>query len=138
MFVASTFWCLYFVDRELIFPRAIDPYFPAWLNHAMHTNIVIALLAEVFTAFRSYPTRKQGLSLLAVVMMCYLIWIHVINYYTGQWVYPILEVLNFQLRLVFFAAMLGFLLVLYISGEKLNNSIWKNEMKHLKKNFKKY
>lgn len=128
MFVASTFWGIYFIDRELILPKAIDPYFPAWMNHLMHTNIVISLLAELFTSFRRYPTRQQGLSLLAIVMLGYLIWIHVLNSYTGQWVYPILEVLNFQLRLVFFIGMLVLLVILYIFGEKLNNIVWRKEL----------
>lgn len=133
MFVATTFWGIYFVDRELILPKAIDPYFPGWLNHLMHTNIVVFLLGELFTSYRKYPTRKQGLSTLAVVMVAYLVWIHVINHYTGKWVYPILEVLNFPLRLVFFAAMLVFLVVLYILGENLNNVIWRKQLKSANK-----
>lgn len=124
MFVASTFWGLYLIDRELILPKVIDPYFPVWLNHLMHTNIVIFLLIEMSTSFRRYPTRKQGIALLALVMVSYLIWIHIINHYTGHWVYPVLEVLNLPFRIVFFVIMLILLVVLYLLGEKLNNKLW--------------
>ena len=34
-FVAATFWGIYLMDRELIFPRALDKIFPSWLNHIL-------------------------------------------------------------------------------------------------------
>ncbi|KAG5899750.1 hypothetical protein JTB14_006088 [Gonioctena quinquepunctata] len=132
-FVGLTFWGLYFVDRELILPKAIAPYFPVWLNHLMHTNIMVFILIELFTSFRKYPTRKQGLALLLTVMFTYLIWIHVIYYHTGFWVYPVLEVLNWPLRIVFFLTTLSLIILLYIVGENLNSTVWKKQMKLLKK-----
>ncbi|GBP16731.1 Androgen-dependent TFPI-regulating protein [Eumeta japonica] len=33
IFVAFTFWSIYAIDRELIFPRALDAVFPVWSNH---------------------------------------------------------------------------------------------------------
>ncbi|KAJ3646174.1 hypothetical protein Zmor_023772 [Zophobas morio] len=85
MFVGLTFWCIYFVDRELIFPRALDKFFPVWLNHAMHTNIMIFILIELYTSYRKYPSRKFGMSVLSVFMLIYLIWIHIIHAYSGAW-----------------------------------------------------
>ncbi|KAJ8979630.1 hypothetical protein NQ317_015197 [Molorchus minor] len=132
MFVGLTFWGLYFVDRELIFPRALDPYFPTWLNHVMHTNIMLFILLEMYTSFREYPARKKGVGILVLFMAVYLVWIHIINSYTGMWVYPILDVLNLPLRIIFFVALLGFIVVLYILGEKLNALIWRRQLKVLK------
>ncbi|XP_017493955.1 PREDICTED: androgen-dependent TFPI-regulating protein-like, partial [Rhagoletis zephyria] len=34
LIVAVTFWGLYAIDREIIFPKAIEKYYPVWLNHA--------------------------------------------------------------------------------------------------------
>ncbi|CAH1180292.1 unnamed protein product [Phaedon cochleariae] len=133
MFVGLTFWGIYFVDRELILPKAIAPYFPEWLNHLMHTNIMIFILIEMFTSFRKYPSRRQGLGILAFVMLAYLIWLNVIHSYTGFWVYPVLEVLNLPMRIVFFASLFGFVVLMYVAGEKLNNSIWRNQFKVMKK-----
>ncbi|XP_018570336.1 androgen-induced gene 1 protein-like isoform X2 [Anoplophora glabripennis] len=132
-FVALTFWGLYLVDRELIFPKALDPYFPTWLNHVMHTNIAVFILIELFTSFRKYPSRKQGIGILVAFMAVYLVWIHIIHSYTGMWVYPILEVLNLPLRIVFFAVLLGFTIALYILGERLNGLVWRKQLKDLKK-----
>nr|XP_023029356.1 androgen-induced gene 1 protein-like [Leptinotarsa decemlineata] len=132
LFVALTFWGIYCIDRELILPKAIAPYFPDWLNHLMHTNIAIFILIELFISFRKYPTRKQGLRVLCIFMLIYLVWVHVINYYTGFWVYPILTVLNVPSRIVFFAVLLIFIVLLYIAGETLNNLVWRKQLKALK------
>lgn len=132
MFVGLTFWGIYFVDRELILPKAIDPYFPAWLNHVMHTNIMLTSLIELCTSFRKYPSHTTGIGILASVMLLYLVWIHIIHTYTGFWVYPILTVLNLPLRIVFFASLLVLTVILYLLGEFINNTIWAKQLQKLK------
>jgi len=127
--VGVTFWTLYAIDRELVFPRILDPVFPSWLNHIMHTNIVVFIVLEVFTSYRKYPSRTLGLAGLSAFMLSYLAWIHVVKHYSGAWVYPVLEVLAFPQRIVFFIAILIFTLNLYLFGEFLNNIIWSKELK---------
>ncbi|KAK3589590.1 hypothetical protein CHS0354_043051 [Potamilus streckersoni] len=34
-FVVITFWSIYMVDRELVFPKRLDAIIPFWLNHVM-------------------------------------------------------------------------------------------------------
>lgn len=128
LFVGITFWGIYAVDRELILPRSVDPYFPLWLNHVMHTNIVLFILLEAVTSFRMYPTRKKGLSILCTFMLLYVVWFHYIYFQTGSWVYPILNVLNWPLRVVFYLFSLGFVCSLYIIGERLNRAVWSKEV----------
>ncbi|XP_053610712.1 androgen-induced gene 1 protein-like [Plodia interpunctella] len=137
IFVGTTFWGIYAVDRELILPRSIDQYFPGWLNHVMHTNIVVFSLIELITSFRMYPTRNTALSLLCSFMLCYVIWIHVIYFHTGVWVYPILNVLNWPLRLAFYVFSLALVCGLFLTGEKLNTLIWSNEVEKTVKGSKK-
>jgi hypothetical protein len=103
----------------------------------MHTNIVIFMLLEMCTSFRQYPTRKAGLAGLGLFMGSYLVWLHIINYMAGIWVYPILEVLNFFQRIIFFAATLSFSVCLYLFGEFFNSLIWTKELKQLKSGSKK-
>lgn len=131
MFVGITFWALYFVDRELVFPRALDPYFPVWLNHIMHTNIMIFIVIEMLTSFRKYPKRNVGFMIIGTWMIVYLIWIHIIHSYSGMWVYPVLDVLNLPLRWVFFAGLLGLSLAFYLLGERVNNTYWKEQLEAL-------
>ncbi|XP_066597651.1 androgen-dependent TFPI-regulating protein-like isoform X4 [Prorops nasuta] len=124
MFVGVTFWGLMFVDRELVLPKALDPYFPWWLNHLMHTMIMVSTILEMIVAPREYPKRKNGLGGLITFMLIYLIWLHVIYVKSGVWVYPVMEVLSWPLRVVFFVVLLCFSVVLYISGEQLDNLVW--------------
>jgi len=131
MFVGITFWALYAVDRELVFPKALDEFFPSWLNHVMHTNIMIFILIELATSFRKYPSRKVGMSVLFIFMLIYLVWVHIIHAYSGFWVYPVLEVLNLPLRIVFFLSLLGLAVALYVLGEKLNGIIWSKKLREL-------
>ncbi|CAH6801409.1 Adtrp [Phodopus roborovskii] len=34
-FVFLVFWTLFHYDRNLIYPKGLDDFFPAWVNHAM-------------------------------------------------------------------------------------------------------
>ncbi|KAF5270682.1 hypothetical protein FQA39_LY01420 [Lamprigera yunnana] len=123
-FVGITFWAIYAIDRELVFPKALDAFFPAWLNHIMHTNIMIFIVLQMYLSYHEYPSRKQCVTILVSFMICYLIWVHIIHAYSGIWVYPILEVLNLPMRVVFFVSLLGLGVAIYILGEKLNKAIW--------------
>ncbi|XP_020283886.1 androgen-induced gene 1 protein-like isoform X4 [Pseudomyrmex gracilis] len=137
MFVGVTFWALMFVDRELVLPKALDPYFPWWLNHLMHTMIMVTTIFEMIVASRQYPKRSRGLGILVTFMLTYLIWIHVVYYKSGVWVYPVMDVLSQPMRIMFFAVLLTFCMVLYFVGEALNNFIWGNEhTKHKKSHAK--
>uniref|UniRef100_A0AAG5DSE1 Androgen-induced 1 n=1 Tax=Anopheles atroparvus TaxID=41427 RepID=A0AAG5DSE1_ANOAO len=130
--VGVTFWTLMAIDRELVFPKALDAVFPGWLNHVMHTNIVIFMVLEICTSFRQYPSRRSGLAGLGIFMACYLVWLHVVHHFGGIWVYPVLDVLNFPQRILFFAVSLVFCVGLYLLGEFFNNLIWTKELKQLR------
>lgn len=105
----------------------------SWLNHVMHTNIMIFIVMELFTSFRQYPSRKLGLAGLSIFMAAYLGWIHVIKYKANIWVYPILDVLGLPQRILFFIACLVFSVALYIIGEFANEQVWVKEIKQAAK-----
>ncbi|XP_029033029.1 androgen-induced gene 1 protein-like isoform X3 [Osmia bicornis bicornis] len=137
MFVATIFWSLYAIDRELVFPKALDPYFPWWLNHLMHTTIVASILIEIIVAPRKYPKRLKGILGIQALMVSYLIWMLIIFSKSGVWVYPIFHVLNLPTRTLFCITMLAYSTVLYVIGESLDNFIWGNEyIKHQKSHAK--
>ncbi|XP_063973485.1 androgen-induced gene 1 protein-like isoform X3 [Diachasmimorpha longicaudata] len=124
MFVGVTFWSLMFVDRELVLPKALDPYFPWWLNHLMHTMIMVTTVIEMLVAPRQYPRRSHGLGGLGVLMLSYLVWLHFIYYKSGIWVYPVLEVLSIPLRIVFHITLFFFCCLLYFVGEYFDHLLW--------------
>ncbi|XP_069696675.1 androgen-induced gene 1 protein-like isoform X3 [Periplaneta americana] len=131
MFVGVQFWALMAIDRELVFPKALDPFFPSWLNHVMHTNIVIFTVLEMVTTFRVYPKRSKGLTGLLVFLAVYLVWLHIIYANSGVWVYPVLEVLNWWQRVIFYIVSLCIACGLYLIGETLNKAIWGKVQKQL-------
>ncbi|XP_050309181.1 androgen-dependent TFPI-regulating protein-like [Anthonomus grandis grandis] len=129
MFVGLSFWGLYLIDRELIFPTILDKYFPSWLNHLMHTNIMIFSLLEMLVSYRKYPSRKIGLTITVSFMLVYLGWIHYINSRTNKWVYPILNVLPLPARICFFILNFVVIVFCYILGEKINLTWWERKNK---------
>lgn len=137
MFVGVSFWSIYALDRELILPRALDAYFPTWLNHVMHSNIVVFILIELLTSFRMYPKKKLGLSILCTFMLSYVVWVHIIFAKTGLWVYPILNVLSWPLRIAFYVFSLGLVCSFYSFGERLNRAVWSKEIDQTVKSGKK-
>ncbi|XP_017788085.1 PREDICTED: androgen-induced gene 1 protein-like isoform X2 [Habropoda laboriosa] len=137
MFVGVTFWALMFVDRELVFPKVLDAYFPWWLNHLMHTMIMVSIVIETILAPRKYPKRSKSLLGLSLFMITYLVWIHVIYYKSGIWVYPVIDVLSLPLRVAFFASMMLFSMMLYYLGETLDNFVWGNEHTKQQKSYAK-
>lgn len=102
----------------------------------MHTNIMVFIVLEMFTSFRSYPQRSKGLIGLTMFMLAYLIWLHVVKHYSGVWVYPVLEVLQLPQRIGFFVGVLAFTLFLYVLGEFINGFVWSKELKLAQKKVK--
>lgn len=98
----------------------------------MHTNIMVFIGVELLTTFRQYPTRRTGLTALAVFMGAYLVWLHVIHHYSGVWVYPVLEVLAMPQRIVFFAVSLVAGSALYFAGELFNQLAWRSELRRFR------
>lgn len=68
------FWCVYAIDRELVFPQVYDEVVPWWFNHCVHTNITIVLLIETLLQSRRKPTDvKMELILYWIVAVAYAI-----------------------------------------------------------------
>lgn len=73
-FVAATFWGLYAVDRELVFPQILDSFYPSWLNHAMHSSIAVFAFLEMVLTPRTFPLRSSAMTGLFMVMLAYVSW----------------------------------------------------------------
>ncbi|XP_066147071.1 androgen-dependent TFPI-regulating protein-like [Euwallacea fornicatus] len=104
LLVISVFWSIWFVDRELIFPRVIDEFYPQWLNHTLHTFIIIPLMIEVVARFRNTKVRtsrrKIATVLIAFCSIYQTLFLTVYMLY-GVWLYPIYKVLTWIQRVGF-------------------------------------
>jgi hypothetical protein len=65
------FWGLYMIDRELVFPSALDAIMPSWTNHSTHTIISVALVVEMRITRHRYSKRSLGLAALALYLTVY-------------------------------------------------------------------
>ncbi|XP_071111046.1 androgen-induced gene 1 protein-like isoform X2 [Haliotis cracherodii] len=127
-FVVVTFWAIYAVDRELVFPKALDQFIPPWLNHVMHTFILPILLLDKYLNYHHLPKRRNGILGLLLFGVIYLIWILWIAYHANVWVYPILKVLETHQRVIFLSFLLMLFVSLYLLGEGLTRFLWRKEL----------
>ena len=65
------FWSVYLIDRELVFPSAVSVIVPGWMNHSMHTVIIVALVIEMRITRHRYSKRSLGLAALALYLTIY-------------------------------------------------------------------
>ncbi|XP_050828071.1 androgen-induced gene 1 protein isoform X4 [Serinus canaria] len=124
VFVVTMFWSIYIYDRELVYPKLLDNFIPAWLNHGMHTTVLPFVLIEMRTTHHQYPSRSCGLAAVCTFAVGYILWVCWIHHVTGVWVYPLLEHLSPGVKIIFFAAVTVIINVFYLVGEVLNNYIW--------------
>ncbi|XP_027203557.2 androgen-induced gene 1 protein-like [Dermatophagoides pteronyssinus] len=106
MFVAISFWSLWSIDRELVFPKAYDPYYPYWLHQTSHTLVALLVLVELIFANRNPPSKQaHGLIMINLFSYVYSFWVLYIALTTDIWVYPVLQKLNWPLRICFGVAL---------------------------------
>ncbi|NXA12822.1 AIG1 protein, partial [Sapayoa aenigma] len=109
---------------ELVYPKLLDNFIPAWLNHGMHTTVLPFVLIEMRTTHHQYPSRSCGLAAVCTFAVGYILWVCWIHHVTGVWVYPLLEHLSPGVKIIFFAAVTIIINIFYLVGEVLNNYIW--------------
>merc|ERR1719167_544492 len=124
MFVFATFWGLFAIDRVLIFPARLDGHFPSWLNHLMHTTVMPLQAAEMIGSKHEFPRRLYGGGMMALLTLAYLVWVHVVYYYGGFWVYPVFKVLPTVPRIMFMGFCCFMAAFFYVLGEKINFMVW--------------
>ncbi|XP_072175952.1 androgen-induced gene 1 protein-like [Diadema setosum] len=117
--VVSMFWSLWSIDRQLVFPKELDEYFPMWLNHVLHTYLLPILVVDMWIVKHKCPPRVFGLLGLFTVAALYLVWILFLGFVKEIWVYPVLRVLNGAHFALFVVFVTVFPVPLYFFGERL-------------------
>ncbi|KAI7692820.1 Androgen-induced -like protein [Sarcoptes scabiei] len=105
LFVTISFWSIWSIDRELIFPKIFDKYYPFWLNQTAHTLVAIAVLIELMLA-RWTPPAKQSYGLVLINLFSYsygalVLYIAIAH---NVWVYPFISKLDWPQRIGFAVA----------------------------------
>lgn len=115
----------------------LEKVFPVWLNQVMHSFILPFILIELLLTSRNYPSRKFGVALMVAFTFTYTVVLNIVGVETGSWVYPVLDVMNWPLRIIFFTASIGFGVGMYVVGEKLNSVVSAKLSKETKSKSKK-
>lgn len=140
LFVLSTFWIIYAIDRELILPVSMDSIVPYWTNNVFHTYIVITLALSL-TDQLEYPNKKKGLILSSLFIVSYIVWISFLFTKTNSWPYPIMNVLSSVQLFIFISFCIIAFLLFYLIGDYLNDNtsakgnLKKKEMKPTRRKF---
>ncbi|XP_066994686.2 androgen-dependent TFPI-regulating protein isoform X2 [Anabrus simplex] len=123
------FWVLFLVDRKLVFPPEIDNVIPAWVNHAIHTNIIITAVMELATTFHRYPrARNRAIMGITLYIIAYGVCYFSTYFIHGTWLYPVYEVMNWTQRIIFTVFVYLLTVGFYFFGEGLTTKIWENEI----------
>ena len=122
--VFVTFWTLYGINRDLVYPTYLDNFLPTWTNHVWHTAILITVV-EVICDHHQYPKRSFGLSLCSAFGIGYLLWVEWVYRQSGISIYPFLKELQGRWYFLFVLIEMLFSWLTYLIGEFLNSNFGK-------------
>ncbi|CAH1101822.1 unnamed protein product [Psylliodes chrysocephalus] len=102
LIVTTLFWTLYYIERDLIFPRILDSFFPWWLNHMLHTFIILPVVIELMLPKKyNFVSFSKAAPVLVTILVFYTILYFSIYFRHGIWLYPIYKVMSWPQRALF-------------------------------------
>jgi len=106
--VSAMFWALFFVDRELVLPASLDVMVPSWLNHSMHSVVLLLAAAQLLAEPHEPPCLRSVLAVSGVLNIAYVYTLFNEYATTGRWLYPVFAVLDWpgRVALVLFTSAL--------------------------------
>lgn len=131
-FVTISFWMLYSIDRNLIFPTHLDKYYPVWANHMLHTTCLISQMIEMNTSYHAFPSKSKGCLTTIGFALIYLGWVLFIAHNANLWVYPVLEKLPMIGRILFLGGCSAVSGLLFLFGGYVNGKLWSSGKKPTK------
>lgn len=133
IFVFLTFWGIYSIDRELIFPARLEVIIPPWHNHLLHTTILPFILIDMYLINHSYSSNGKSIMGFLSLAAIYQIGTSVIHYKTNEWPYPLLNKMAVYQAYIFFGFCWLLMISLFFLGKKLNTLIPKRNSVKAKK-----
>ncbi|KAJ9601339.1 hypothetical protein L9F63_000477 [Diploptera punctata] len=123
LFVTLMFWIVYLIDRKLVCPVAVEVVVPSWINHSIHTVIIVVLVIEMRITRHRYSKRSLGLAALAIYLTAYDILFFNAFITDGAWIYPLYQVLNWFYRMLLLVTSTTTIFGFYILGECLSDKL---------------
>lgn len=123
-FVVATFWGLYAIDRNLVYPEVLDKVVPSYLNHFWHSSVLLWGIFEMYLFHHRFPSTAVAAVNAFVYGAGYIAWVVYIYIQTEWWVYPFMDVLPPFAMAMFFGTCMFFCLSLFLFGKWLMFRIW--------------
>ncbi len=127
-FVAVMFWSIYAIDRELIYPLALDKTIPFELNHLWHTTIVVCVLIELVVVFHRFPSNWTAIIITFIYSFGYMIWIVWIFTMSRKWPYPFFNLIPPPVIPLFFLVCSLIGVLFYFLGKGLCYLRWPGKL----------
>lgn len=122
--VSVMFWGIYAVDRELIFPVALEKLgYTNTMNHMEHSTILGITIVNMLLVRHTYPAARKGNSIICGVALAYVVWLYIVHHLTGRWAYPFLAVMSDTTRIAFLGVVCLFAVAVYNLGRVVSNKI---------------
>ena len=122
--IVTTFWPIYAIDRNLIYPEYLDSYIPWYLNQLWHTAILLWVLCELYIVNHDFPSSLVAFITILLFSTMYTGWVFYIYGTTGHWVYTFLEHLSPLQLALFFTSAIFWNFGLHLAGKYLSYSLW--------------
>ncbi|XP_049882870.1 androgen-dependent TFPI-regulating protein-like [Pectinophora gossypiella] len=114
LLVASVFWTLFTLDRNLMFPAILDQVLTRTSNHIIHTAIIPVVLWEIVFQPRCAPASHfRNLAHLTFHSLLYFSVLFYTYYVDGTWIYPVFKRIEGTIYLPLFIILLYVLLLFY-------------------------
>ncbi|XP_023714275.1 androgen-dependent TFPI-regulating protein-like isoform X2 [Cryptotermes secundus] len=125
--VSVNFWAL----NSLFDPALIDDthayedFVPSWMNHSLHSYVLVFALAELLLSCRTYPGwTALGRLRSTVVVLAYASWVALTVLVGSAWPYPYLRLMSIPQLLAYLVANCGLAAWAYSLGEYINTAVW--------------
>ncbi|XP_023017506.2 androgen-dependent TFPI-regulating protein isoform X1 [Leptinotarsa decemlineata] len=123
LLVSTFFWGIWHIDRELIFPKAVDEFFPSWLNHMLHTFTLVPMVIELLLPKKyNFVQFRQAAPILIIYSLVYGAILISLYLRHGVWIYPVFKIFTWPQR-IFFLALIMAVQVLFLKiGISIQNT----------------
>ena len=125
IFIPVSFWGLYAIDRNLIYPEVFDKVVPPYINHFLHTAILLWALCEVYLVHHHFPSTRWAAVVIFTYSLAYCSWVVYLYVTTNWWCYSVMHRIGSLYAMVpFFACSIFLCFGLHLLGRWVAGVRW--------------
>ncbi|XP_034245422.1 androgen-dependent TFPI-regulating protein-like [Thrips palmi] len=109
--VSAMFWSLFKLDRNMVMPAELDALIPTWLNHTMHTFVVVLVVVQMLAEPHYAPSKTATLTVGTFFTVAYNSVFFYEYWLSRRWIYPVFSILSWPGRV----ALIGFTSVMFLT-----------------------